>query len=310
MSTETIRNRYDFVLVFDVQDGNPNGDPDAGNLPRLDAETGHGIVTDVCLKRKVRNYVDLARRLPTGEPASGLDIFVREKAILNRHISAVYQNLGIDLEAAPKSEKDGKKRNTKGEGQGSEVEQARRRMCETYFDIRAFGAVMSTGANAGQVRGPVQMTFGRSVDPIVTLEHSITRMAVATEAEAEKQSGDNRTMGRKNTVPYGLYVAHGFVSAHLAAQTGFTEDDLGLVWEALVSMFEHDRSAARGMMSTRKLVIFRHDSALGNAPAHALFERVKVERRDPAKPARAFADYIVSIDRDALPQGVTVIEKP
>jgi len=310
VSTETIRNRYDFVLVFDVQDGNPNGDPDAGNLPRLDAETGQGIVTDVCLKRKVRNYVDLARRLPTGEPASGLDIFVREKAILNRHISAVYQNLGIDLEAAPKSEKDGKKRNTKGEGQGSEVEQARRRMCETYFDIRAFGAVMSTGANAGQVRGPVQMTFGRSVDPIVTLEHSITRMAVATEAEAEKQSGDNRTMGRKNTVPYGLYVAHGFVSAHLAAQTGFTEDDLGLVWEALVSMFEHDRSAARGMMSTRKLVIFRHDSALGNAPAHALFERVKVERRDPAKPARAFADYIVSIDRDALPQGVTVIEKP
>ncbi len=310
MSAEIIRNRYDFVLVFDVQDGNPNGDPDAGNLPRLDAETGQGIVTDVCLKRKIRNYVDVSRRMPSGEPASGLDIFVREKAVLNRHIGAAYASLSIDLDAPPKSQKDGTQRKTKGEGQGSEVEQARRKMCETYFDIRAFGAVMSTGANAGQVRGPVQMTFGRSVDPIVTLEHSITRMAVATEAEAEKQSGDNRTMGRKNTVPYGLYVAHGFVSAHLAAQTGFTEDDMKLVWEALVNMFEHDRSAARGMMSTRKLVIFRHDSALGNAPAHALFDRVKVSRKDPSRPARAYADYDVVINENNLPPGVQIIKRP
>jgi CRISPR-associated protein Csd2 len=305
MSIETIKSRYDFVLVFDVQDGNPNGDPDAGNLPRVDAETGQGIVTDVCLKRKVRNYVQMRC-----SEAPGFDIFVKEKAILNRKIGDAYQTLGINLEEAPKDEKDGKKRNAKGEGQGSEVGAARRRMCETFFDIRSFGAVMSTGANAGQVRGPVQMTFGRSVDPIVTLEHSITRMAVATEAEAEKQSGDNRTMGRKNTVPYGLYVTHGFISAHLAAQTGFSEADLDLLWEALVSMFEHDRSAARGLMSTRRLIIFKHDGALGNAPAHLLFERVSVKRKDESKPARAFADYAVSIDREALPQGITIIEKP
>ncbi len=197
-----------------------------------------------------------------------------------------------------------------GSGQGKEVDKARDQMCKTYFDIRTFGAVMSTGANAGQVRGPVQMTFGRSVDPVVTLEHCITRMAVATEAEAEKQSGDNRTMGRKNTIPYGVYVTHGFVSAHLAAQTEFSEDDLKLLWDALVNMFEHDRSAARGLMSTQRLVIFKHESALGNAPAHKLFERVRVECKDKSKPARDIADYVITIDEANMPKGVSIISMP
>lgn len=291
-----LNNRYDFVLVFDVQDGNPNGDPDAGNLPRVDAETGMGLVTDVCLKRKVRNYVQL-----TKECKEGFDIFVKEKAILGNAIEAAYTRLGIDLDKDPSDPKNGKKRNAKGKGQGNEVNKARDEMCRSFYDIRAFGAVLSIGANAGQVRGPIQLTFGRSVDPVVTLEHSITRMAVATEAEAEKQSGDNRTMGRKHTVPYGVYVAHGFVSAHLAAQTGFTEDDLNLFWEALTSMFEHDRSAARGLMSTRGLVVFKHDSALGNEHAHKLFERVEVKRKtDIEKPARTFSDYQVLLDGQEL----------
>ena len=298
-----IKNRYDFVLIFDVQDGNPNGDPDAGNLPRVDAETGCGLVTDVCLKRKVRNYVQMTRSGP-----GGFDIFVKEKAILNDTIAAAYASLAIDLEKPPADGRDGKKRNEKGVGQGGEVSKARDMMCQTYFDVRCFGAVMSTGPNAGQVRGPVQMTFGRSVDPIVTLEHSITRMAVATEAEAEKQGGDNRTMGRKNTVPYGLYLAHGFVSAHLAAKTGFGEDDLSLLWQALGSMFEHDRSAARGLMSTRRLIVFKHATALGNAPSHKLFERVTLARKDKTMPARAFSDYAVSVDRDGLPAGVEIAE--
>jgi len=281
--SEIMKNRYDFVLVFDVQDGNPNGDPDAGNLPRVDAESGQGIVTDVCLKRKVRNYVQM----------KGIDIFIKEKAVLNTLIDEALAQPSIE-----KKEK------------GDKTEAARQWMCGKYYDIRTFGDVMSTGKNAGQVRGPVQMTFARSVDQVVTLEHSITRMAVATEAEAEKQGGDNRTMGRKNTIPYGVYVAHGFVSAHLASQTGFSEDDLKLLWEALVNMFEHDRSAARGLMSTRKLVIFKHDSALGNAPAHALFERVKIRRVDENKPARAFTDYALTIDKGELPKGVSVIEMP
>jgi CRISPR-associated protein Csd2 len=301
--SSAIKNRYDFVLIFDVQDGNPNGDPDAGNLPRVDAETGCGLVTDVCLKRKVRNFVQM-----TQDPAKGFDIFVKEKAILNEKIDAAYETLGIDLEKSPVDEKDGKKRNEKGKGQGKEVEKARVQMCKSFYDIRCFGAVMSTGANAGQVRGPAQMTFGRSVDPIVTLEHSITRMAVATEAEAEKQSGDNRTMGRKNTVPYGVYVAHGFISAHLAVQTGFTDDDLALLWRALSDMFEHDRSAARGLMATRKLIVFKHKDALGNAHAHKLFELVAIKRKDDSKPARAFADYAVTIDKPGLPDGVELIE--
>lgn len=298
-----LEHRYDFVLIFDVKDGNPNGDPDAGNLPRIDPETGQGIVTDVCLKRKVRNYIQLTKNTD-----KGYDIFVKEKAILNLLIEGAYESLGIDLNNAPVDEKDGKKRKTKGEGQGGEVQKARAKMCETYFDIRTFGAVLSTGPNAGQVRGPVQLTFGRSVDPVVTLEYTITRMAVATEAEAEKQSGDNRTMGRKNTVPYGVYITHGFVSPNLANQTRFSEKDLNLFWDALRQMFEHDRSAARGLMSSRKLIVFEHDSALGNAPAHALFERVKVVRKDETKPSRDFSDYSVEVNSGELPSGITLKE--
>ena len=297
---EPIKNRYDFVLIFDVQDGNPNGDPDAGNLPRVDAETGRGLVTDVCLKRKVRNFAMLSK----GDVA-GFDIFVKEKAILNAEIESAYAKLGIDLTKSPADEKDGKKRNKEGQGQGSEVNKVRNQMCATYYDIRTFGAVMSTGPNAGQVRGPVQMTFARSVDPVDTLEHSITRMAVATEAEAEKQGGDNRTMGRKNTIPYGLYVAHGFVSAHLAAQTGFSQEDLDLLWAALNNMFEHDRSAARGLMTTRKLVIFEHDNALGQASAQSLFDLVTIKRKDETKPPRAFSDYEIAIGTP--PKGVKIL---
>lgn len=279
-----LKNRYDFVIIFDVQDGNPNGDPDAGNLPRIDPETGRGLVTDVCLKRKIRNYVQVTENKP-----DRFDIFVKEKAILNVSIDEAHEQESV------KSKKKGEK-----------TEAARKYMCGRYFDVRTFGAVMSTGKNAGQVRGPVQLTFGRSVDPVVTLEHSITRMAVATEAEAEKQSGDNRTMGRKNTIPYGVYVAHGFVSPHLAAQTGFSEEDLNLVWKALEKMFEHDRSAARGLMSTRQLIVFKHDSALGNAPAYSLFDRVKVSRRDEGQPPRDFKDYVVAIDESNLPAGVHI----
>ncbi len=288
MTQENIlKKRYDFVLLFDVKDGNPNGDPDAGNLPRLDAETGNGLVTDVCLKRKVRNFVQLAKQ---GE--TGYDIFVKEKAILNNAIDEAH-----DSEAVKAQKKDADK-----------TETARQFMCAKYFDIRTFGAVMSTGKNAGQVRGPVQMTFGRSIDPIISSEHSITRMAVATEAEAEKQKGDNRTMGRKFTVPYGLYVSHGFISAHLAAQTGFTTDDLNVFWEALEKMFWEDHSAARGEMNVRGLYVFEHDSALGRAPAHELFEKIKVERKDSSIPARSFDDYKVTID-ETMPEGVTLIRK-
>ncbi|MDI9611997.1 MAG: type I-C CRISPR-associated protein Cas7/Csd2 [Acidobacteriota bacterium] len=297
MSTP-LKNRYDFVLIFDVKDGNPNGDPDAGNLPRVDPETGCGLVTDVCLKRKIRNYVQLTQN--EGDAQKSFDIYVKEKAVLGRSHVEAFRALGIELgeagtEAVPTAE---------------ETERGREWMCKKFYDIRTFGAVMSlrSAPNCGQVRGPVQMTFSRSVDPIVTLEHSITRMAVATEAEAEKQGGDNRTMGRKSTVPYGLYVGYGFVSAHLAAQTGFDEKDLSILWEALKSMFEHDRSAARGMMATRKLVVFKHASALGNAPAHELFDLVKISRNEMEKPARAFSDYSVVIDDANLPQGVELIE--
>lgn len=283
---ETVKNRYDFVLLFDVKDGNPNGDPDAGNLPRVDAETGMGLVTDVCLKRKVRNYVQIVK-----ESKKPFDIFIKEKAVLNNLIKESH-------------EQDTVKTKEKGE----KTEAARVWMCKNYYDVRTFGAVMSTGENAGQVRGPIQLTFARSIDPIVSLEHSITRMAVATEAEAEKQSGDNRTMGRKFTVPYGLYWANGFVSAHLAGQTGFDEDDLSLFWESLKNMFDHDRSAARGTMSTCKLIVFKHSSALGNAPTHKLFDLVKVERINKDKPARSFKDYSVTIDKDSLPAGVELLE--
>ena len=285
--SEVIKNRYEFILFFDVQDGNPNGDPDAGNLPRVDAETGRGLVTDVCLKRKVRNFVQLMQ----GDKA-GYDIFIKEKAILNKLIDAAHEQETV------------KTKTTKGE----QVEAARQWMCQKYFDIRTFGAVMSTGKNAGQVRGPVQLTFARSIDPIVALEHSITRMAVATEKEAEKQQGDNRTMGRKFTVPYALYRAYGFISPHLAAQTGFSEEDLDLFWKALQSMFDHDHSAARGLMATRKLIIFKHDSALGNAPAHGLFEAVpNPELKDKSKPPRTFSDYAEITAPSDLPRGVCIL---
>jgi CRISPR-associated protein Csd2 len=285
--------RYDFALLFDVQDGNPNGDPDAGNLPRLDAESGHGLVTDVCLKRKVRNYVGIAK----GEQPP-FEIYVKEKAVLNKQHERAYDNIPGGRDAL---KGDDKKR--KG---GDKVDEARAWMCKNFFDVRTFGAVMSTGINCGQVRGPVQLTFGRSIDPIVQLEHSITRMAVATEAEAEKQGGDNRTMGRKFTVPYGLYLAHGFISAHLANQTGFSTDDLDLLWEALENLFEHDRSAARGLMSTRGLYVFEHSTMLGNAPAHALFERIDVRRKDGIATPRSFADYTVSVNDADFPVGVTL----
>jgi CRISPR-associated protein Csd2 len=370
MSTP-IKNRYDFVIVFDVQDGNPNGDPDAGNLPRVDPETGRGLVTDVCLKRKVRNYIQITKVDENGKTLPGFDIYIKEKAVLGQAQFKAFNDLGIstgevskkeipgDLQAIfeglvlpdgllidlnenadqqllvvaadadkkaiqnwikdekPPTEaatlikaalKDAKPRKPTA----GETELGKGKMCEDYYDIRTFGAVMAlkSAPNCGQVRGPVQMTFARSVDQIVTLEHSITRMAVATEAEAEKQSGDNRTMGRKHTIPYGLYIAHGFVSAHLAAQTKFKKDDLDILWNALANMFEHDRSAARGMMATRGLIVFKHDSALGNAPAHKLFERVQVRRKtDPTKPAREFGDYEVIVDSTNLPQGVILEEK-
>lgn len=303
MSENILENRYDFVLFFDVKDGNPNGDPDAGNLPRIDAETGNGLITDVCLKRKVRNYIGLKM----GEkPPYG--IFIKEKAVLNNIIEQAYISLNIDLNEPPTDPADGKKRNKPGQGQGKEIDRAKQFLYQNFFDIRTFGAVLSTGANAGQVRGPVQFTFARSLDPIVTLEHSITRMAVATEAEAEKQGGDNRTMGRKFTVPYGLYRAHGFVSAPLANQTGFSTDDLELLWDALMNMFEHDRSAARGLMGTRKLIVFEHSSKMGNASVQKLFDRVTVKRINENKPARDFSDYMISIDEENMPQGVVVRE--
>jgi len=290
-----INNRYDFVLLFDVKDGNPNGDPDAGNLPRMDAESGRGLVTDVCLKRKVRNFVGLVK----GEQPP-FEIYVKEKAVLNNQHKRAYAGIG----KPELLEGDDKKR--KG---GDAVDEAKQWMCRNFYDVRAFGAVMSTGINCGQVRGPIQLTFARSIDPIVALEHSITRMAVATEAEAEKQSGDNRTMGRKFTVPYGLYAAHGFVSSFLAKQTGFDEGDLVLLWQALAQMFEHDRSAARGEMSTRGLYVFKHDSELGNAPAHSLFARIQSKLNDGVAVPRDFADYTVSVNEEGMPSGVTLERK-
>ncbi|WP_028563663.1 type I-C CRISPR-associated protein Cas7/Csd2 [Paenibacillus pinihumi] len=302
--SDLLNKRYDFVVFFDVQDGNPNGDPDAGNLPRVDPETGHGLVTDVSLKRKVRNYVSL--RMEEQPPYS---IFVREKSILNQTIEQAYISLDIDLNEKPADPQDGKKRNKVGQGQGKEIDRARQFMCQNFYDIRTFGAVLSTGPNAGQVRGPVQLTFARSIDPIVSLEHSITRMAVATEAEADKQGGDNRTMGRKFTIPYGLYRAHGFVSAPLASQTGFSEVDLELLWESLANMFEHDRSAARGLMGTRKLIIFEHSSKMGNIPVQTLFDAVTTELKDPSKSARSYGDYNISVNQEMIPSSVRVIER-
>jgi CRISPR-associated protein Csd2 len=292
-----VARRYDFVLLFDVTNGNPNGDPDAGNAPRTDPETGHGLVSDVCLKRKIRNFVSLAKTDPaTGELEPGYDVYVKERAILNQQHQRAYDALGLKADA-------------KGADGAGNAERARAWMCQNFFDVRMFGAVMTTGVNAGQVRGPVQVTFARSVDRIASLEQSITRMAVTTEREAEAQDGGNRTMGRKEIVPYALYRAHGFVSPHLAAQTGFSEDDLELLWQALERMFEFDRSSARGEMTTRALYVFEHESALGNAPAHRLFERIWIGRRDEARPARAFSDYEVMLDEAELPRGVQLHQR-
>ena len=311
-----IANRYDFVALFDVANGNPNGDPDAGNLPRLDPETNHGLVTDVCLKRKIRNFTELAK-----SSTPGYAIYVQESSILNEKHRMAYVALRPD-DAKAKTDK---KLNPKSDDEANAL---RNFMCENFFDVRTFGAVMSTGVNCGQVRGPVQLSFATSIEPVVPLEISITRMAATNEAEkAKKTEGaddertENRTMGRKYIIPYGLYRAHGFVSAKLAEKTGFSDTDLDFLWEALKNAFEHDRSAARGEMAMRKLIVFKHDSALGKAPAHSLFERIVVGRNvdgdlraiddrglDNLLPARRFADYKIEIDRSNLPEGVEILE--
>lgn len=292
-----IAHRYEFVYLFDVINGNPNGDPDAGNLPRLDPETNCGLVTDVALKRKIRNFVALDKN-----DGSGYAIYMKEKSILNdQHL------LGRNAVGLTNESKEELKKLPKNQEKSREITAW---MCANFFDVRTFGAVMTTGVNAGQVRGPVQLAFATSVEPVLPLEISITRMAVTTAEEAEKQSGDNRTMGRKHILPYGLYRAHGFVSAKLAERTGFSDDDLQLLWNALINMFEHDRSAARGEMAARKLIVFEHENAMGNAPAHALFDAVKVQRAEGTedRPARNFSDYRISVDAEAMPKGVSVRE--
>lgn len=275
---EPIKNRYDFIYFFDVEDGNPNGDPDAGNMPRVDAETGEGLVTDVCLKRKVRNYVQTVK-----DALPPYDIFIKEGSVLNETIA----NTAKDT---------------------TTKDSARKSMCNRFYDVRTFGAVMSTGKkNAGQVRGPIQLTFARSLSPIVAAEHTITRMAVTDAKDTSADDmGTRQTMGRKYTVPYGLYLTHGYISANLAKQTGFNDDDLKLFWEALKNMFDVDHSAARGMMCPRKLIVFRHDSELGNAPSYQLFDLVHVKQKDTSRPPRSFEDYEVTVDKDKLPQGVEI----
>jgi CRISPR-associated protein Csd2 len=283
--SDAIKNRYEFVLLFDVKNGNPNGDPDGGNLPRIDPETGHGITTDVCLKRKVRNYVDLVK-----EGQTFYNIYVKEKAVLTERRQPAYEAVADEDDKATK------------------ISKARGWMCKNFFDVRTFGAVMSTKENnCGQVRGPVQFAFAQSIDPVVPLEASITRMAVETRKEADAQGGDNRTMGRKTYIPYGLYRVHGFISAPLAKQTGFSEDDLDLFWNSLINMFDHDRSAARGEMAARRLIVFKHDSELGNAQASKLFELVRVEKNCGDDPTRSFADYTVTVG--GAPIGVDLQEK-
>ncbi|MDE6443358.1 MAG: type I-C CRISPR-associated protein Cas7/Csd2 [Muribaculaceae bacterium] len=274
--------RIDFVYIFDVQDGNPNGDPDAANLPRVDAETGHGLVTDVCLKRKIRNYVDTACK-----EKQGFDIFIQEAAVLDNRVEDIYKTEAV--KAAPK---------------GTQKEKAKDALCRKYYDIRTFGAVIATKDKQGQVRGAVQLTFGRSVDPIVSISHAITRMAVTKESDKDKE----RTMGRKATVPYGLYVVHGFVNANLANQTGFDKNDLSILWEALANMFDNDRSASRGLMSARKLIAFEHDSKLGNAPANILFDLVEIKKKIDVETPRSFKDYELSINKAHLPKGVHINE--
>lgn len=282
-----ISNRYEFVFFFDVTNGNPNGDPDAGNMPRLDPETNQGLVTDVCLKRKIRNFVALAK-----DDQPGFDIYMQEKSVLNNQHKKAYEALEIE----PVAKKLPKEHQV--------AQQLTQWMCKNFFDVRAFGAVMTTEVNAGQVRGPIQIAFAKSEDPIVPLEVSITRMAVTNEKDLEKE----RTMGRKHIVPYGLYRVHGYISAKLAEKTGFSEEDLALLWQSLINAFEHDRSAARGEMCARQLFVFKHDSAMGNAPAHKLFETVSVTRvnGEVGSPAQSFADYQIHLDSEKLPAGVSV----
>ena len=293
---QAIKNRYDFVILFDVENGNPNGDPDAGNMPRVDPETGYGIVTDVCLKRKIRNYVEVAK-----EDEAGYQIYIKDQVPLNRSDKKALEYLGIDADA-----KDALKVAKK---EDPELDRKIRDfMCQNFYDIRTFGAVMTTfvkGAlNCGQVRGPVQLSFARSVDPVLPQEVTITRIAITTEADAERKGTE---MGRKYVIPYGLYRAEGYVSANLARKTtGFSEDDLQLLWQAILNMFENDHSAARGKMAVQQLIIFRHDTELGNAPSHKTLGLVSVQRKDGVDVARSFADYEVTIDRDAIPDGVAV----
>jgi CRISPR-associated protein Csd2 len=280
--SKTVDRRYEFVLFFDVENGNPNGDPDAGNMPRTDPETSHGLVTDVCLKRKIRNYVELTR---AGQ--DGFEIYVKEGVVLNTQHRRAYTDQNIE----PVSKKLANNELTKF-------------MCEHFYDIRTFGAVMTTEVNCGQVRGPVQLNFARSIDPIVPQEVTITRVAVTSEKDAERK---DREMGRKHIVPYALYRSEGYVSAPLAERTTFSEEDLSLLWEALINMFDHDHSAARGKMASRRLYAFEHESRIGNAPAHRLFDCITAVRRDPTAPARKFDDYEVRVNEAAVPGGVKLL---
>jgi CRISPR-associated protein Csd2 len=289
----TVRNRYDFVLLFDVLDGNPNGDPDAGNMPRLDPQTMQGYVTDVSLKRKVRDYITSAR-----SQQAPYRIYVQHQSrggvYLNKLHDEAHDNISPPTPPAQRKSPPVEQR-----------DKARDWMCANFYDVRAFGAVMSTGVNAGQVRGPLQITFARSVDAVVPSEVTVTRVAKTTESRAEKEG--TTEIGRKNVIPYGLYRGHGFVSPSFAAQTGFSEEDLDLFWQALLRMFEDDRSASRGFMATRDLIVFRHESPLGNAPAHALFDRVRVERKPGVEVARSYSDYDVTVDEAGLPAGVSIL---
>ncbi|NBJ65773.1 type I-C CRISPR-associated protein Cas7/Csd2 [Adlercreutzia caecimuris] len=295
--SEPIKNRYDFVVYFDVENGNPNGDPDAGNMPRVDPEEGYGLVTDVCLKRKIRNYVEAVKE---GEP--GFDIYIKDSVPLNASDRKAYEHLGIDSKEIKKLRKDDPELDVK----------VRDFMCENYYDIRTFGAVMTTfvkdNLNCGQVRGPVQLTFARSVEPIIPQEVTITRVAITTDADAEKK---NTEMGRKHIVPYGLYRCEGFVSANLARKTtGFSEEDLQLLWEAIINMFDLDRSAARGKMAVRELIVFRHDSEFGNAPSYQLFDAVTIKKKEGVETPRSFADYErAAVDEGSIPAGITVEKK-
>lgn len=290
---KAIKNRYEFIILFDVVNGNPNGDPDAGNMPRTDAETGHGIVTDVCLKRKIRNYVETVK-----EDKEGYQIYIKEGIPLNNSDQRAYLYAETDEAKIAKMKKPEK---------DAVDEKVREFMCKNFFDIRTFGAVMTTfvkaALNCGQVRGPVQIGFARSIDPIVSQEVTITRVAITTEKDAETKKTE---MGRKHIVPYGLYRAEGYVSANLAKKvTGFSEDDLKLLWEAILNMFELDHSAARGNMACRSLIVFKHDSEFGNAPAYKLFDAVKIMRKDGVVAPRAYNDYFVNVDESAIPQGVS-----